>query len=105
MANFTNDNASDPHPANKQVKQLIEQHQKLTHTDNIKVVSHVQRESDDWFVNTLMLDNVNVPFKYKRKKLYKSLKGQRVNITYYPDNETVAGFDIEVMKIVRVKVA
>jgi len=105
MANFSKDNSSDPLPDSKQAKQLIEQHRKLIHTDNIKVVSHVQRESDDWFVNTLMLDEIDVPFKYKRKKLYKSLNGQRVNITYYPDNETIAGFDIEVMRIVRVKVA
>ena len=105
MTNFSKNNSSDPLPDSKQAKQLIEQHKKLVHTDNIKVVSHVQRESDDWFVNTLMLDEIDVPFKYKRKKLYKSLKGQRVNITYYPDNETIAGFDIEVMKIVRVKVA
>ncbi len=105
MANFSKKNSSDPLPASKQAKQLIGQHKKLVHTDNIKVVSHVQRESDDWFVNTLMLDKVDVPFKYKRKKLYKSLKGKQVNITYYPDNETIAGFDIEVMKIVRVKIA
>ena len=96
MANLSKDNS----PANKEAKQLIEQHKKLVHTDNIKVVSHVQRESDDWFVNTIMLENINVPFKYKRKKLYKSLKGHRVNITYYPDNETIASFDIEIMRIV-----
>jgi len=87
------------------VKQLIEQHQELVHTENIKVVSHVQRESDDWLINTLMLEGVDVPFKYKRKKIYKNLQGQRVNITYYPDNETVAGFDIEIMKIVRIKIS
>lgn len=101
MANFYKDNS----PANKQAKQLIEQHEKLVHTDNIKVISHVQREQDDWFLNTLMLENIDVPFKYKRKKLYKSLNGQHVNITYYSDNETVAGFDIEIMRIVRVKVS
>jgi len=101
MTDFSKDNS----PANKQAKQLIEQHEKLVHTDDIKVISHVQRESDDWFVNTLMLENIDVPFKYKRKQLYKSLKGQRVNITYYPENETIAGFDIEIMKIVRVKIS
>jgi hypothetical protein len=79
-------------------------HLKLTHTENIKVISHVQRESGDWQLNTLMLDGVNVPFKYKRKKSYKNLKGSRVNITYYPDNEIVAGFEIEIMKVVRVKI-
>tara|TARA_R110001592_G_scaffold164031_4_gene398053 strand:+ start:3293 stop:3598 length:306 start_codon:yes stop_codon:yes gene_type:complete len=97
--------SKDSSPANKEAKQLIEQHKKLVHTDDIKVISHVQRESDDWFVNTIMLENIDVPFKYKRKKLYKSLKGQRVNITYYPDNETIASFDIEIMRIVRIKIS
>jgi len=83
---------------------LTQRHSKLTHTENIKVISHVQRESGDWQLNTLMLDGVNVPFKYKRKKSYKNLKGSRVNITYYPDNEIVAGFEIEIMKVVRVKI-
>ena len=71
----------------------------------MKVSSHVQRECDDWIVNTLILDNIDVPFKYKRKKLYKSLQGQRVNLTYYPETEVVAGFDIEVMSIVRIKIS
>ena len=51
-----------------------------------------------------MLKGVDVPFKYSRKKRYKSLQSQQVNITYYPANETVAGFEIEIMKIVRIKV-
>jgi hypothetical protein len=89
----------------KTAADLTKRHPKLTHTENIKVISHVQRESDDWQLNTLMLDGVDVPFKYKRKKRYKNLKGNRVNITYYPDNEKVAGFDIEIMKVVRVKVS
>lgn len=92
-------------PTSKEAKQLIAQHKKLVHTDNIKVISHVQRESDDWYINTLMLEGINVPFKYKRKKLYKNIKGQRVNITYYPDNEKVANFEIEVMRIVRIKIS
>ncbi|MDP7591468.1 MAG: hypothetical protein QF552_01975 [Litorilituus sp.] len=91
--------------SNKLAKQLTERHPKLVHTDNIKVISHVQREFDDWLLNTLMLENIDVPFKYKRKKLYKSLQGQRVNITYYPDHETIAGLDIEIMRIVRIKVS
>ncbi len=90
---------------NSPANQLIDRHKNLTHTENIKVISHVQREHDDWLLNTLMLENIDVPFKYKRKKLYKNLQGQLVNITYYPDNEKVAGFDIEIMKIVRIKVA
>lgn len=61
-------------PANKEAKQLIEQHQKLVHTDNIKVISHVQRELDDWFVNTLMLENIEVPLNINEKSYTKALK-------------------------------
>ena len=86
-------------------EKLTTAHKDLIHSDAIKVVSHVQREKDEWVLNTLMLDNVSAPFKYKRKKLYKSLKGNRVNITYYAATEQVAGFDIEVMNVVRVKVS
>lgn len=90
---------------NNDAKKLTQRHSQLTHTENIKVVSHVQRESEEWQLNTLMLEGVDVPFKYKRKKCYQSLKGNRVNITYYPDIEKVAGFEIEIMRIVRIKVA
>jgi len=82
---------------------LLEKHQKLVHTEDIKVLSHVQREQDEWIINTLMLEGVDVPFKYKRKQQYRSLAGQRINITYYPATEAVAGFDIEVMNIVRIR--
>ena len=86
-------------------QKLIKKHHKLVHSENMKVTSPVQRECDDWIVNTLILDNIDVPFKYKRKKLYKSLQGQRVNLTYYPETEVIAGFDIEVMSIVRIKIS
>ena len=89
----------------KETDKLIAKHKDLTQTDNIKVLSHVQREVDEWFLNTIMLDGVSAPFKYKRKTLYKSLKGQRVNITYYPRTEIVAGFEIEVMNIIRIKIS
>jgi len=69
---------------NTPVEKLLKKHQALTHSDMLKVVSHVQREQDDWYVNTLMLDGYDVPFRYKRKKRYKDLSGQRVNLTYYP---------------------
>ncbi len=88
-------------PANK----LIEKHKDLTHSESLKVVSHVQREEGEWIINTIMIDNIEVPFKYKRKQMYKSLIGQRVNITYYPANEEIAGFTLETMKIVRLKVS
>lgn len=86
-------------------EKLIKKHQKLINTDNLKVISHVQREDDDWFINTLMFENIDVPFKYKRKQLYKSLVNNRVNVTYYVSKENVAGFEIELMNIVRIKVS
>lgn len=88
------------HPVDK----LLSKHQKLIHSDNKKVTSHVQREDGEWYINTLMIDGYDVPFKYKRTKKYKSLQGQRVNITYYADKEQIAGFDIEIMSIVRIKI-
>ncbi|NQY36771.1 MAG: hypothetical protein HRT37_17730 [Alteromonadaceae bacterium] len=88
----------------KSINKLLIKHQQLIHTEDISVVSHVQREDNEWILNTLMLENIDVPFKYKRKTMYKSLQKQKVNITYYPSTETIAGFDIEIMNIVRIKV-
>ncbi len=68
-----------------------------------RVVSHVQREMDGWVLNTIMLDGYDVPFKYRRKKLYQNLNGARINLTYYPESVQVAGIDIEVMKVVRLR--
>jgi hypothetical protein len=90
---------------NHEPEKLLKKHEKLTHTDMMKVVSHVQREKDGWFINTLMIDGCDAPFRYKRKKKYKNLKGQRVNLTYYPSVENVAGMDIEIMTVVRIKVS
>ena len=72
-----------PHPVDK----LLKKHTGLIQSDMKKVTSHVQREDGEWFINTLMIDGYEPPFKYKRKKKYKSLVGQRVNLTYYPDKE------------------
>jgi hypothetical protein len=85
-------------------KSLTDKHKELTHSEQQTVLSHVQREVDEWYINTIMLKGIDVPFKYRRKKLYKSLQNQQVNITYYPTNELVAGFELEVMKIVRIKI-
>lgn len=91
---------------NKQVAKLLVTHDKLIQTDRIKVTSHVQREQDDWYINTLMLQGYDVPFRYKRKQPYKSLTGQQVNVTYYPAIETVtASIELEVMNIVRLKIS
>ena len=82
---------------------LIKKHQELTHSEAVKVVSHVQRDKAEWVLNTVMIEECEVPFKYKRKQQYKSLKGAVVNITYYPSVEVVAGIDFEIMNVVRIK--
>lgn len=87
------------------VDKLLKNHQKLTHSDMMKVVSHVQRESGEWIINTLMIENCATAFRYKRKKRYKDLKGQRVNLTYYRTVDEVAGIEIEIMNVVRIKIA
>lgn len=89
----------------KAIKKLVEKHQNLIHSENLKVSSHVQREQDEWLINTVMVENITVPFKYKRKKKYQTLTGNLVNITYYPTTENIAGMEIEVMNVVRIKVA
>lgn len=80
-------------------------HRKLVHSEMVKVVSHVQRDTEDWVLNTILIEGCDVPFKYKRKKMYKNIKGQRVNLTYYPLTESVAGIEMETMKVVRIKIA
>lgn len=82
---------------------LIKKHQELTHSELVKVVSHVQRDKDDWILNTVMIEDCEVPFKFKRKQQYQDLKGARVNITYYPTVEVVAGLDFDIMNVVRIK--
>ncbi|GAD29248.1 conserved hypothetical protein [Photobacterium leiognathi lrivu.4.1] len=85
------------------VDKLVAKHAELIHSDGLKVHSHTQREDGDWILHTLMIDGYDVPFKFKRKKKYQSLKGAKVNMTYYPETLTVAGFEIETMKVVRIK--
>jgi len=84
---------------------LLRSHQALVQSDNRKVLSHMQRVAGEWHLNTLMIEGCEAPFRYRRKQPYKSLEGQRVNLTYYPSRETVAGISMEVMKVVRVRIA
>lgn len=84
-------------------KKLVEKHKNLIHSEFMKIVSHVQREQGDWILHSVMIEGCDVPFKFKRKDNYQSLKGARVNITYYSKQETVAGLDFETMKVVRIK--
>lgn len=85
------------------VRKLLKKHGQLNQLDMAKVVSHVQREKDDWILNTIMLEGYDIPFKYSRKKVYRSLQGARVNLTYYPETQSVAGLDFEVMHVVRIR--
>ena len=85
-------------------EKLLTKHGKLIHSDDRKVTSHRQREQDDgWLINTIMIEGVDVPFRYKRQKKYKNLQGSRVNMTYYAATEKVAGMEMEVMKVVRLR--
>lgn len=86
-------------------KKLLKKHQKLNQTDCLKITSHVQRESSEWILHTLMAEGIDAPFRFKRKEKYKSLKGQRVNLTYYADRETIAGMEMDYMKVVRIKLS
>lgn len=82
---------------------LIEKNKNLIHSELMKVVSHMQREQGEWVLHTVMVEGCDVPFKFKRKGNYQNLKGARVNITYYTQQEVVAGMAFEVMKVVRIK--
>ena len=88
-----------------QPEKLLKKHEKLVHSEMLKVTSHVQRNAGDWIINTVMVEGCDVPFKFKRQRQYKNLKGARVNLTYYPDVEIVAGIEFEVMNVVRIKIA
>lgn len=84
-------------------QRLIKNNRQLIHSELMKVVSHVQREQGDWVLHTVMIEGCDVPFKFKRKDNYQSLNGARVNMTYYSEQEVVAGLNFEVMKVVRIK--
>ncbi len=84
-------------------EEMLKKHPGLTHSEDRRVDSHVQREADEWFLNTVMLEGELTPFKYKRRKKYKNLAGALVNLTYYPDTETVAGIEMDIMTVVRIR--
>lgn len=87
------------------VDKLLKKHQQLTQSDFRRVLSHVQRQQEEWFINTLLIEDCETPFKYKRKQKYRDITGQRVNLTYYPDVESVAGMEFDIMRVVRLKIA
>jgi len=91
--------------AQSDAEKLQKKHANLIHAEECKVISHQQRDckTDDWVIHTLMIESWDVPFKFKRKGHYQNLKGARVNLTYYPNVETVAGLEFETMAVVRIK--
>ena len=90
---------------NKEPEKLLKRHYQLVHSEHMKVSSHVQRAKNDWIINTVMIEGYQVPFQYKRKKQYKNLKGQFLNLTYYAETKIVGGLEMEVMNVVRIKIA
>jgi hypothetical protein len=73
----------------------------------MKVTSHVQRKEkdSDWIINTIMIEGWDVPFRFRRRKMFKNVKGARVNMTYYRGVENIAGMEMEVMNVVRIKIS
>jgi len=90
---------------NNDANKLLKKHKNLVHSEMMKVTSHVQRDTPDWIINTVMVEGCSVPFKYKRKEKYNNLKGANINMTYYPATEMVAGIEMEVMNVVRIKIS
>lgn len=84
---------------------LIKKHRQLTHSEMKKVTSHVQRNAGGWIINTIMIEGCDAPFRFKRKKAYRNIKGQRVNLTYYPVTENVGGIEMQAMTVVRIKIS
>ncbi len=84
-------------------KKLVAKNANLTHSELMKVVSHTQREQGEWVLHSVMVEGCDTPFKFRRKGNYQNLKGARVNMTYYPDQEVVAGIPFDYMKVVRIK--
>lgn len=89
----------------KSTKKLLAEHDNLTHSTMQKVVSHVQRREGDWILNTVLIEGQEIPFKYKRRRKYKSLKGASVDIIYYPDVETIARMDFPYMKVIKISLS
>ncbi len=87
----------------REVTELLNKHPQLTHSENRKVCSHIQRNEGDWILNTLMIEGCDIPFQFKRKIAYQDLRGARVNLSYYRQVKTIAGLAFETMKVVRIR--
>ena len=89
----------------KSIKKFLTDNEHLVHSQMQKIESHVQRQKEEWFLNTVLVEGYDVPFKYKRKKRYKSLQGAFVDIIYYPAKENIAGMDFEYMKVIKINLS
>jgi len=89
----------------KPLKKHLDEHNNLVHSTLQKIESHVQRQVGNWIHNTILLAHHDVPFKYKRKKKYRNLKGARVDLLYYAGVEVVAGMEFEVMNVVKINIS
>lgn len=70
----------------------------------MQVASHVQRFNGESMINTLMIDGYDCPFKYGRNNKSRNLKGKQVDLSCYPSIEVIADFEINIMKVVQIKV-
>jgi hypothetical protein len=86
-------------------KNLLKKHPNLVHSEDKKVASHTQRQDGEWIINTIVLEGHDTPFRFKRKQPYQNLKGARINLTYYPSMESLAGIEFEIMNVVRIRKA
>ena len=89
----------------KSTKKFLAENDNLIHSTMQKITSHVQRQKGEWIFNTVLVEGHDVPFKYKRLKTYKSLKGARVDMIYYPDTENIAGMNFEIMKVIKINLS
>ncbi|HEY7867107.1 MAG TPA: hypothetical protein VIC51_14035 [Psychromonas sp.] len=86
------------------VETRLQQHDPLVHGEFMHVASHVQRFNGECIINTLMMDGYDCPFKYGRKNKGRNLKGKQVDLSYYPSIEVIADFEMNIMKVVQIKV-
>jgi hypothetical protein len=85
------------------VDTMLQKHNQPVHCELMQVASHVQRFNGECILNTLIMDGYDCPFKYCRKYKYQNLKGKEVELSYYPTVEVIAGFEVEIMKVVQIK--
>lgn len=86
------------------VEIMSQKRNQLVHCELMQVNSHVQRFNGECMLNTLMMNGFDCPFKYCRKYKYRNLTGKQVELSYYPAIEVIAGFEVDIMKVVQIKV-